>query len=160
MTEYLDLDIQEQKPTGVPTFLKVLCILTFVGAGFAILGSIYSLFMNDFTIKTLENNPFMQNSGEYIALMKKWGLLGGLLNLLGATLCLVGALVMWKLKKSGFYIYVLGQILPFVVLYGLMGGKTPSMGFMSGFVAVGQVIGIIFPLAFVIMYGVNLKHLK
>lgn len=161
MTEYLDLDIQEQKQTGVPTFLKVLCILTFVGAGIGVLSGIYSLFMNNFAIRTLESSPVFTNMGEYVTLMKKWGMLLALLNLLGAVFCLVGALVMWKLKKVGFYIYVLGQILPFIGLYGLMGGMTPNMGgIMSGFMLIGQVAGFIFPLAFIIMYGVNLKHMK
>jgi hypothetical protein len=68
---------------------------------------------------------------------------------------------MWKMKKSGFYLYVGGQILAFIGIYGLMGGLMPnSSGPLAGFTAVGQVIAIIFPLAFVIMYGVNFKHLK
>jgi hypothetical protein len=68
---------------------------------------------------------------------------------------------MWKMKKSGFYLYVGGQILPFIGIYGLMGGLMPnSSGPLAGFAIIGQVVAIIFPLGFIIMYGVNYKHLK
>lgn len=40
------LDLEEEKK-GIPTFLKVLCILTFVGAGFGIIGALYSMVMHD-----------------------------------------------------------------------------------------------------------------
>lgn len=169
MEEYLDIEEAnrgyQQQDGKIPVFLKVLCILTFVGAGMGILGSVYNILMNDFTIRSLEmqqNNPFgvFADYGQYIETLKKWGVVAGCLNLLASALCLVGALMMWKLKKTGFFIYVAGQIIPFVVLYGLMGGAPAMGGPFAGFAMLGQVLGIIFPLAFVVMYSVNFKHLK
>lgn len=169
MSDFLDLEIEETEKK-LPAFLKVLCILTFVGAGLGILGAIYAMFMQGFTLRMLENsngvyqsNPFLASfdNSAYISALKKWGQINNLLALLGSALCLFGALLMWKMKKNGFYLYVGGQILPFIGIYGLMGGLMPnSSGPLAGFAAVGQVIAIIFPLAFVIMYGVNFKHLK
>ena len=170
MNDFLDLEANDGMEKKLPPFLKVLCILTFVGAGFGILGSIYAMFMQDFTIRMLEgsnsafqDNPFLSgfDNSAYIETLKKWGQINNLLALLGSALCLVGALLMWKLKKNGFFIYLFGQIIPFIGIYGLMGGAMPNSGGpLGGFAAAGQVIAVIFPLAFVIMYGVNLKHLK
>lgn len=169
MEEYLDIDeakreYQLEQPR-IPAFLKVLCILTFVGAGMGILGSIYNIFMNDFTIRTLEaqaNSPFggFVDYSAYIETLKKWGLIAGMLNLLASALCLTGALMMWKLRKTGFFIYLAGQIIPFIVLYGLLGGAPAMGGMFSGLAAAGQVLGFIFPVAFIVMYAANLKHLK
>lgn len=169
MNDFLDLEVVETEKK-LPPFLKVLCILTFVGAGLGILGAIYAMVMQGFTLRmlensgsTLQNNPFFKSfdNSAYFTVLKKWGQINNLLALLGSGLCLFGALMMWKMKKSGFLLYVGGQILPFIGLYGLMGGLMPnSSGPLAGFAVVGQVIAVIFPLAFIIMYGLNYKYLR
>lgn len=168
MEGYLDAEEAkinyEQDGNRIPAFLKVLCILTFVGAGFGILGGFYAVFANDWTIKTLEmsqDNPFSIgiDYSAYIEKLRAWGVVAGLLNVLGNGLSLLGALMMWKLRKTGYYIYVVGHIIPLVALYALLGGG-PGMGAWQGFQVLTQAMGIIFPIAFIIMYGVNLKHMK
>lgn len=169
MSDFLDLEVGETEKK-LPTFLKVLCILTFVGAGLGIIGAIYAMLMQGFTLRMLENsggayqsNPFLSSidNSAYISALKKWGQINNLLALLGSVLCLAGALFMWKMKKNGFFIYIFGQILPFIGIYGLMGGLMPNSGGpLAGLTMLGQIIGIIFPLGFVIMYGLNFKHLK
>lgn len=44
-----------------------------------------------------------------------------LIGVIGVVLCLVGAILMRKLKKDGFIYYVAGQILPFVAGLILLG---------------------------------------
>jgi len=73
------------------------------------------------------------------------------IGVLGAILCLVGAIMMWKQKKTGFYIYVVGEIVPPIVSMVLVG--------MAGMGALG-LIGFILPIAFIVMYGMNLKHMS
>lgn len=160
------LDLEEEKK-GIPTFLKVLCILTFVGAGFGIIGALYSMAMHEFTMSMMdksfasgEGNPFLPKNSTYMETLQKWGMVSYAMNLVGSLLCLLGAIIMWKLKKSGFYIYVLGQIIPFIAAYGLLGGMTSGGGMFAGLVLIGQIIGAIFPIAFIVMYAVNLKHMK
>lgn len=164
---YLDLEEEEKK--GIPTFLKVLCILTFVGAGFGIIGALYSMAMHEFTMNLMEKsvassegNPFMPKgfNATYLETLQKWGMVSYILNFVASLLCLFGAIMMWKLKKSGFYIYILGQIIPFIAAYGLMGGVTSNGGMMSGLVLIGQIFGALFSIAFIVMYAVNLKHMK
>ena len=62
-------------------------------------------------------------------------------------LSLIGVIKMWKLQKSGFMIYVVATVAAMVmgIVYS---GVTASM------------MGIVFSVLFVVLYGLNLKHLK
>jgi hypothetical protein len=74
-----------------------------------------------------------------------------IIGLLGAFLCFFGALQMRKLKKSGFGIYILGDLVPFAT-YIFIGTDT-----LRGF---GAVIGLCIVVLFVILYATQLKHMK
>ena len=121
-------------PKTRPGFLSVLCILTFIWNALVIL---------IVGIVLAAGAAFLP---EMLAPMfaGATGLLIGILVLAAATF--YGALQMWKLKKMGFYVYVgataVGIILPMV-----LGG---------GF----SVSGLIVPVLFVVLYGLNLKHLS
>lgn len=145
-----------------PSFLTVLCILTFVGTG---LGIIYSFFML-FWISTMERmfesvgdlndvsnlNDQFANSYRWM----KWSMIGGVLANL---LCLSGAIVMWKMRRIGFYLYIVGQVIPliFAVLSfnSIFGG-----GMFNSFGIVGMIAGMIFPIGFIVMYGLNFRFLR
>lgn len=70
---------------------------------------------------------------------------------LAAIVCLIGVFMMWKLKKTGFYIYTLAQVVtvaaPFIFVGGLAGGLMATLG-------------AIFPVIFIILYALNLKHMS
>jgi hypothetical protein len=158
----------ENRPAGLPVFLKVLCILTFVGAGLYTLVYLFNMINFENSIKQLEmsqkilskDSPF-GDMGGLVEATKEWGMLSYGLGLAGCLLCLAGALMMWKLKKIGFYIYVLGQIIPFIGSFLLMSAAgNQSSAFMGAVSTVSVVIAIIFSLAFIVMYAFNLKHLK
>lgn len=121
-----------------PVFLTVLCILTFVGSG---LGLLTSLLM------VVGVGALMDMLGSFGG-----GVLGGGVAYFGvaalmAAASLYGAIMMWKLKKTGFYIYtganVIAAILPIVWLGG-------------GF----AIMSMIWPVLFIVLYGLNLKHLS
>lgn len=121
-----------------PVFLTVLCILTFVGSG---LGLLTSLLM------VVGVGALMDLLGGFGG-----GVMGGGVAYFGvaalmAAASLYGAIMMWKLKKMGFYIYtgsnVIAAILPIVWLGG-------GFAFMS----------FLWPVVFIVLYGLNLKHLK
>lgn len=122
-----------------PVFLTILCILTFIGSG---LGLLTSLLM------VVGVGALMDMMGSY----GLGGMLGGGVAYFGvaalmAAASLYGAIMMWKLKKTGFYIYtganVIAAILPIVWLGG-------GFAFMS----------FLWPVVFIVLYGLNLKHLK
>ena len=166
-----NLDEVNAQPAGRPTFLTVICILTFVGAGIGLLAALYSVATVQSTIAQLEQSQkAMEGIGttfgsefdniiqSQIEVTKKFGFIAAILNILGNGLCLLGAFWMWSLKKNGFFVYVIGQILPLIASFGLLGGM--SFGAFAGLAFVGMIIGALFPIAFIVMYALNLKHMK
>lgn len=157
-----------------PTFLTVLCILTFIGSSYGIIDGLLSYVNADESVaakeliqesmdEALEEmeddgqekgaemvNRFMGDIGDAMTVEKiQSAALGGIL---ASVFTLLGALLMWRLKKIGFYSYILGTVISIavpVMVYG--GGLIGSL--TAGIIAL---IGIIF----VVLYGVNFKHLK
>lgn len=151
-----------------PTFLTVLGILSFIGIGFAVIGGIWNML-------TLESSKQLMTSlGNMSEELDASGALGGAMNevmegvkklldwgyviysiqIIAALICLVGVLQMWKLKKIGYYIYIVGEILPAIATFVLIGGFGP----LGGMVA--MLASLIFPILFIILYGLNLKHMS
>lgn len=162
-----------ERPAGRPTFITVLCILTFIGSGWGLIGGVIQYFSAEKQAQAmvitkekasadLQKND-SENSGSKMAEkmvnsmtsaftaenLKK----AGLASILAAILCLGGAFMMWKLKKTGFYVYIAGTLVGIISPFLIYGGSN-IMSIMSS-VIVGF-IGIIF----VILYGVNLKYMR
>jgi len=119
-----------------PTFLTVLCVLTFIGSGLGVLGGIsMSLGMGAMMAAIPGMEDVSAGGTTYFAL-------GTVL----AAASLFGAIQMWKLKKMGFFIYagasVLGIIAP--LIFGL-----PF-----------SAMGAIFPILFIVLYYLNVKHMS
>jgi hypothetical protein len=151
-------------PSGVKhTFLLVICILTFVGSGFGILGAVFS-FATANTMATLHQNsvermdeqPTPNFLKSIFHSMDKYSDPGkikqmALLSLLSNLLTLAGAIMMLKLKMPGFYLYIAGIliyiIIPIVFLGSFLG---IASAMFYGFFGVG----------FIVMYAVNLKYIK
>jgi hypothetical protein len=148
--------MEETNETTRPAFLKVLCILTWVGSGFGLISGLWAIIgssasesairsLGDATLDgTMENMKMIQYAG-----------------LACTVLCIIGSVMMWQLKKAGFFIYLIGEVAPLVLSFVLLGSLASSGGPVTGGIAAAAgVIGAIFPAAFVIMYGLNLKHMK
>lgn len=155
--------VSEGKPKARPTFLTVLCILTFVGTALGLIQGLFIWMMAGFYSKmfqgfgaALGNN----NSNELNIVAKVFNAFSfwGVAIVLGSILCLVGALIMWRLKKFGYFLYIFGQIVPIVGCY-LALASIPAREF--GSIALLYVFMFsIFPIAFIIMYGLNLKYMN
>ena len=151
-----------------PVFLQVLCILTFVGAGLGIIYSLFSMMaisaaermMNGFSSIT-QDMPEVDDTFANIYRWAKWSLYA---SILGNVACLVGALIMWRLKKIGYYIYIVGQGLPLIIglfyYFAAFGNEGIGGGFLTSFGIVGIVIQAVFPIGFIVMYGLNYKYMK
>lgn len=118
-----------------PTFLTVLCVLTFIGSGLGVLGGL---------LMTLGMGALMESIPGMGAAMGGGTAYFAIGTVLAAA-SLYGALQMWKLKKLGFFIYagasVVGIIMP--LLFGLPFGIT----------------GAIIPVLFIVLYYLNVKHM-
>lgn len=142
MAEAPTADASEQKPQqeGRPTFLTVLCILTFIGSGLTALSLLAFLLLAGAFSEMLSSIPGMGDIG---------GLGTGyfLIALLFAFVSLYGAIMMWKLKKMGFYLYSGANVLALFVPLVMAAGKF-------------SVFGLIITALFIFLYFLNLKHLE
>jgi hypothetical protein len=157
MSETLDAN-QDNNAGKRPGFLTVLCILSFIAAGFSIIGNIlmglvrgavdtiaggstkFSDAMNEAGASSAETTEAMATVSS--ALSWPFIIISMVLTLVG----LFGVIKMWKLNKQGFYIYtgtaIAGIILP--LIFGI-----PFSTF-----------GTLITVAFIAMYGANLKAMK
>ena len=153
---------QLKNKEGRPTFLTVLCILSFIGNGLGLLQGAMGLLMIGLWSQMFKafnrngaNMRQAQLGVENVFNSITWF---SLMFIVASALCLVGAILMWKLKKSGFILYFLGQCLPVLGTLFLFGSM--FSGPAVGFGVMISIFSAIFPIAFVIMYGLNLKYLK
>lgn len=166
----------ETEPEKRPSFLKWLCILTFIGSGWAIISGIFSyatahktsimfsensqirdsVFRDDTAkVATKENNPFVSGKmkGSFSKMFKEDNIRKSAIgNLISAILTLAGALLMWQLKRNGFYLYVAGIIVAIAVPFYLFGNDLVAIGASS--------FANFFGLIFIALYALNLKSLK
>ena len=142
-----------------PTFITVLCILTWVGCGIGLIMSLVAWWgtraaaaMMDVAGSMAEgagaNTDAMPGMAEAMNALKYANMLM-IISVIGTLLCLVGSIQMWKLKKMGFYLYVVGELAPPIATMVLLGGMAGAMG----------IVGLILPIVFVVLYGLNLKHM-
>jgi hypothetical protein len=122
-----------------PGLLSVLCILTFIGSGLATLLYLLLLIAAGTLGAMLADIPGL---GSMIA--------GGGMAIFGAGLVLsflsfFGAIKMWGMKKIGFYLYTGAQVLMLIV----------PLFFGVPF----SVMSAVFTALFIVLYGLNLKHM-
>lgn len=140
-----------------PQFLKVLCILSYVA--FGLLFMIYGLGLlclgidetkaNEIWDKFIEGFPDLTNV-DAVVFFHKVGIYS-LINLLVNIVSLVGVVMMWKLDKKGFYIYLLAELgSNFIPLGVEMGNESKSYG--------GLIFSIVLDLVFIGMYYVNIRR--
>ena len=142
-----------------PQFLKVLCILTYIGVGVGIIGSIIGWWTMHAMSAMMDGTAEMpagvdmsdMDKMEQLMAQMKYINVNTIVGIIGCLICLIGALQMWKLKKMGFYIYVVGEIAPVIVSAVLMGTAA-----LSGW----AILAAIFPVVFIVLYALNLKHLS
>ncbi|MCT4581355.1 MAG: hypothetical protein N4A35_08060 [Flavobacteriales bacterium] len=140
MSEEL-LDSATGEPNGErPTFLTVLCILTFIGSGLGILTYLFAIIGLGAILGSLGGGAAAGG-----------GILWSIFGLIAAVLSFYGALQMWKLKAQGFMIYVAGAVV------GMATGIITSVSVGAG---VGSMaMGLVFPILFIVLYNMNRKHL-
>jgi hypothetical protein len=154
----------DEKAKKLPDMLNVLTILTYVGCGIGLVSSIWSYSSAQKSYDaTLDLQSKMDNMPDYakkmmgpdpIALARKTlenRMPIMLLSLVAIGLCLYGAMLMRKKKKTGFSLYLVGEILPLLTMFVFMG-----FGLFSTF---QLTIAFIFPIVFLILYATQVKHL-
>lgn len=167
----------DTEPASRPSFLTWLCILTFIGSGWAIISSAYTYvsankYANILSQQTVANtdSTYVDSTGAvhkihdrnlFAEKMKtSFGKILDKDNLkkdaigkfIAALLTLAGALCMWNLKRYGFYIYIGGVIIGIIIPFYLYGNDLIAVGATS--------FGNFFGLIFIALYALNLKSMQ
>ena len=151
-----------EEPKKMPDMINVLSILTFIGCAFGFFGSFWTFAKAKSTYDTLSSANLEQipdfvkklSGGDILEAARKSYELRVpilLMGLIGCALCLAGAIQMRKLKKSGFTIYTVGEVLPVIGSVILMGNSATGLG---------AIFGYCIAILFVVLYATQLKYLK
>ena len=157
------LNFAEGEKPVLPSGLNILTILTFIGCALGFIGSIYSFATANTSYKKLldaqdkiaDAPPMLRKMmGPEMLEMSRKSMENKipilLLSLVGVALCLYGAIEMRKLKKQGYILWLVGEILPIISGLIFLGA-----GMFSGF----SLIILLFPVLFIILYTVQKKYL-
>lgn len=103
--------LNENEAPKRPMFLTVLCILTFISSGIGSITALLTPLFSDTIIEFLQNSPNYDEvamAETVAALQAGYGFY--LIVSVLAVCSLVGAILMWKLKKIGFHIYAISNL--------------------------------------------------
>lgn len=161
------------EPKKRPDFLTILCVLTFIGSTWGIFSGLTNYNNADVMAEmsrqmieqqkeeamdkatTAGQRSFMEKmfSGANDLMDTVKVKQNSLFSIMSNILTLVGAVLMFRLKKTGFGIYVLG-IGVFIAAPLVIFGPANIFGLFMTFLL--GIVGVVF----VILYGLNLKHMR
>ncbi len=160
------------KPIGRPKLLSVTCILTWIACGLLMISALSGLITQSPEKEQEQIEQMRKISPEAAdkmeaALADNSGtkkILTSLLNIIAIALCAFGAAQMWNLKQTGFYFYLIGEVIPYIGLFISGTGALAAAGAMMGgmgtaIVGVAITLMVIFDAVFIVMYAVNLKYM-
>jgi hypothetical protein len=140
--------------------LNVLTILTFIGSAFGFLGGLWGYFTVCKSAEKLANQEMPDMGGMLGNMMEKAiemsikqcdnRLVILVSTLVTVALCFFGALMMRRLKKQGFIIYILGELIGPASMAAILGASVFS-GMM--------IIGAIIPFVMIILYATQQKYM-
>ena len=156
------LAFDENVKPKLPTGLNVLTILTFIGSAWELYSNFKNLLGGKKSLEEFEkaqdklteapawarkfagpevHEMMVQSLNNKIPVL--------IIGLVAVSLCVYGALQMRKLKKDGYFLWLVGEILPFIA----------SAIFIPAFFSTIFIWFAIFPLIFIILYTMQRKHL-
>lgn len=159
-------DYLQDQPVSTPKLpatLNVLTILTFIGCAWELYSTVSNFMKGKKAIEEIDK------AREQMADAPAWAqkmagpemreiVVKGyenriplfIIGLVAIALCLYGAIEMRKLKKQGYYMWLIGEILPWIAAFIFIGAV-----FFKTFIA----LFLIFPVIFIILYTVQKKNL-
>lgn len=156
-------NLSEFQTQALPRGLNVLTILTFIGCAIGAVFSMATPWLMKFSLNminkaaetgtdlTPKQIADMEASKKVIELTQANMTPLILIGAAGIILCFIGALMMRKLKKDGFWIYVAGQVLPIIGSLALLG--------MAQFTGVSSYLMFLIPIVFIVLYSMQRKYL-
>lgn len=160
------LNLEQKDMKKLPQMLNVLTILTYIGCALGAISAIWNFVSAATAYKTYEAlnglnsvksenkmlDSMLSGATEMIRKAYENRMMILILALVGIALCFYGAMQMRNLKKQGFLIYVVGEVLP-IISYAVF------IGFGSLFGGIGMIFTTLFAAIFIILYATQRKHL-
>jgi hypothetical protein len=159
------LNLEERDMQKLPQMLNVLTILTYIGCGLGLLSSIwgyvsaatnYKLYnsMQGDDLKTDNKMLDSMLSGAQEMAKKTYDnrLMILIFGLVGIALCFYGAMQMRNLKKQGYLLYVIGEVLP-IIAFAIFIGFGNLLG------GITMIFSVLFAALFIILYTTQRKVL-
>jgi hypothetical protein len=149
--------------------LPVLCVLSYISIGYTTVTALMSFVRGPLTVTELDEAKlaalsgiedgtpqflidFIMDSLDYALIANEKMSMINTTSLLVSLVGFFGVYMMFKLKKSGYYMYILYSILPIVLQLTIFPGNMLAKG-------IAFFIGL-FSVLFVILYGVQLKRME
>lgn len=158
------LDTSDFERKTLPSGLNILTILSFIGCAIQFLGSIWGFYSARTNYEQKDKMMEQLNSekapGWAKSLMPDEETLIKsfenrlpilILGMVSVFLCFYGLLQMRKLKKQGYLLYVIGEILPFISMVLFIGTLSVT--------SLGVVISAAIAVLFIVMYTLYRKNL-
>jgi len=154
-----------------PTFLTVLCVLSFFWGAYSIYQSIESAFtdspqrnyeevqlevdkgMADMDAANLEMmGSFLSSTIEMAQLAVENAKAIGYAGIFQSIISIFGVWLMWNLRKTGFWLYVASGLMSMVTFIIFLG---------TGLMAILSLVGIGFvTVLFIVLYAIHLKYMN
>ena len=157
-------EIEEEECYGS---IKTLTVLTFIGSSLGISIGVWTYMKSALNLEKMQDlmnstdfdklpdyvkKMYSQDTIDFMIKMDANKLPIFILNFIGCSLCIYGAIEMRKLKMSGFYTYLMGSLLPLVGMILFMGKSYLKGGY-------NVYIGLGITALFIILYGFQTKYL-
>lgn len=163
---------EQQSGRQRPQFLTVLCILTFIGSGWGVLSNLFSIFtadmLNDSYVQMEQYSTllgemeggelpsfwanFLTSSMEMAQIARVHAREIATMQLVLGIVSLLGAVLMFRLHRVGFYLYAAAQILMLFVF--------PYFAGFSSVVILSLFGSVLFTVVFIAMYAVHIKYMS
>ena len=162
------IDSQSESKTITKT-IHVMTILTFIGCVYSLITAVS--YINPQLTLEMQLEPLQQmldkveetsgnemmvniylKSMDNVRVLFENKYLFAIISLIGVGLCVFGAVEMRKMKKTGFYAYVSGQMLPLLASLAITGWNIASG---STFIVSFLFYGI-----FILIYAFQVKHMR
>jgi len=142
--EYYENQFEENQRPG---FLTFLCVLTFIGSGFSLLSNLIMPAALPTLVEMFRNSPSIpENVVEVYEQMLTIPVWQFYLSALFYATSILGAIYMLKMKKIGFHIYVVSQLILLCIGQFLMSESSKPNYF-----------GLFLTLLFIGLYGIYYK---
>jgi hypothetical protein len=160
------MEIIDTHPKQRPGLLTALCILTFIGSGFGVLNNIIGMIMSpiknffdpsvfDMALQDIDEPfvaKFVEQAFEIAQKALEFAFEMSLTKFVLYAASLTGAILMFQMKKLGFYVYATAQVLLLFVAPAFLG--------FNLFVNMGILASSIFTILFIALYAINLKKMN